>query len=37
MMIKLELQIKVEEQATGEISAGAGAGTNGATIIWFIK
>ena len=29
---KLELQIKVEEQPTGEISAGAGAGTNGATL-----
>ena len=29
---KLELQIKVEEQATGEISAGAGAGTNGAAL-----
>ena len=29
---KLELQIKVEEQPTGEISAGAGAGTSGATL-----
>ena len=29
---KIELQIKVEEQPTGEISAGAGAGTNGAVL-----
>ena len=29
---KIDLEIKVEEQATGEISAGAGAGTSGATI-----
>ena len=29
---KLELQITVEEQATGEIAAGAGAGTNGAVL-----
>ena len=29
---KIDLEIKVEEQPTGEISAGAGAGTNGATI-----
>jgi len=29
---KVELQIKVEEQPTGEIAAGAGAGTNGAVL-----
>jgi outer membrane protein insertion porin family len=29
---KVQLTIKVEEQATGEISAGAGAGTNGAAL-----
>ena len=29
---KVDIEIKVEEQATGEISAGAGAGTGGATI-----
>ena len=29
---KIDIEIKVEEQATGEISAGAGAGTSGATI-----
>ena len=29
---KVELQIKVEEQPTGEIAAGAGAGTSGATL-----
>ena len=29
---QLDIEIKVEEQPTGEISAGAGAGTSGATI-----
>ena len=29
---KIDIEIKVEEQPTGEISAGAGAGTSGATI-----
>ena len=34
---KINLEIKVEEQPTGEISAGAGAGTSGATVSAGIK